>query len=238
MGPKIDQLPPSLESRNAVDQNSPNLGKPTRSPAGLVRVLVVDDHPVLREGVAAVLTGESDLTIVGEAGDGREAIEKFRALQPDVTVMDLHMPLMSGIDAMHAIRLEAPQARIVVLATLAGDVLAARALKAGAHGYVLKERVRDDLPDIIRAVHSGMKRIEPVIALQIADYACDPTLTSREIEILQLVSGGNSNKRIAKTLTIGEETVKSHVRNIISKLDARDRTHAMTLAVRRGIIQL
>jgi DNA-binding NarL/FixJ family response regulator len=220
-----------------VDQNSPNLGKPTRSPAGLVRVLVVDDHPVLREGVAAVLTGESDLTIVGEAGDGREAIEKFRALQPDVTVMDLQMPLMSGIDAMHAIRLEAPQARIVVLATLAGDVLAARALKAGAHGYVLKERVRDDLPDIIRAVHSGMKRIEPQIVLQIADYASDPTLTSREIEILQLVSSGNSNKLIAKTLTIGEETVKSHVRNIISKFDARDRTHAMTLAVRRGIIQ-
>jgi DNA-binding NarL/FixJ family response regulator len=238
LGPKIDQLLLSLESRIAVDQNSPNLGKTTEAPAGLVRVLVVDDHPVLREGVAAVLTGESDLTIVGEAGDGREAIEKFRALQPDVTVMDLQMPLMSGIDAMHVIRLEAPQARIVALATLAGDVLATRALKAGAHGYVLKERVREDLPDIIRAVHSGMKRIEPAIALQIADYASDPTLTSREIEILQLVSSGNSNKLIAKTLTIGEETVKTHVRNIIAKLDARDRTHAMTLAVRRGIIQL
>jgi DNA-binding NarL/FixJ family response regulator len=238
LGPTIDQLLLSLESRIAVDQNSPNLGKPTEAPAGLVRVLIVDDHPVLREGVAAVLTGESDLTIVGEAGDGREAIEKFRALQPDVTVMDLQMPLMSGIDAMHVIRLEAPQARIVALATLAGDVLATRALKAGAHGYVLKERVREDLPDIIRAVHSGMKRIEPAIALQIADYASHPTPTSREIEILQLISSGNSNKLIAKTLTISEETVKSHVRNIIAKLDARDRTHAMTLAVRRGIIQL
>jgi DNA-binding NarL/FixJ family response regulator len=221
-----------------VDQNSPVSGKATRAPAGLVRVLVVDDHPVLREGVAAVLTGETDLTIVGEAGDGQEAIEKFRALQPDVTVMDLQMPLMSGIDAMHAIRLEAPKARIVALATLAGDVLAARALKAGAHGYVLKERVRDDLPDIIRAVHSGMKRIEPAIAQQIAAYAHDPTLTSREIEILHLVSGGNSNKLIARTLTLSEETVKSHVRNIIAKLDARDRTHAMILAVRRGIMQL
>jgi DNA-binding NarL/FixJ family response regulator len=221
-----------------VDLNSPVSGKATRAPAGLVRVLVVDDHPVLREWVAAVLMGEADLTIVGEAGDGLEAIEKFRALQPDVTVMDLQMPLMSGIDAMHAIRLEAPKARIVALATLGGDVLAARALKAGAHGDVLKERVRDDLPDIIRAVHSGMKRIEPAIAQQIAAYAHDPTLTSREIEILHLVSGGNSNKLIARTLTLSEETVKSHVRNIIAKLDARDRTHAMILAVRRGIMQL
>jgi DNA-binding NarL/FixJ family response regulator len=139
---------------------------------------------------------------------------------------------------MHVIRLEAPQARIVVLATLAGDVPAARALKAGAHGYVLKERVCKDLADIIRAVHSGLKRIEPAIALQIADYASDPTLTAREIEVLQLVSNGNSNKLIAKTLTISEETVKSHVRNLIAKLGARDRTHAMTLAVRRGILQL
>jgi DNA-binding NarL/FixJ family response regulator len=221
-----------------VDRNSPILGKASKPPADLVRVLVVDDHPLLREGVAAMLMGESDLAMVGEAGDGREALEKFRALQPDVTVMDLQMPLMSGIDAMHAIRLEAPDARIVVLATLAGDVPATRALKAGAYAYVLKERVGEDLPDIIRAVHSGKKRIEPAVALQIADYASDPTLTSREIEILQLVSGGNSNKLIAKTLTISEETVKSHVRNIISKLDVHDRTHAMTVAVRRGIIQL
>ena len=220
-----------------MDRNSPNLGKTTERPTALVRVLVVDDHPLLREGVAAVLTG-SDLRIVGEAGDGREAIEKFRALQPDVTVMDLQMPLMSGIDAMHAIRLEAPKARIVVLATLAGDFLAQRALKAGAHAYVLKERVRNDLPDIIRAVHRGMKRIEPAIALQMADYAGDPTLTSREVEVLHLVAVGNSNKRIARTLTIGEETVKTHVRSIIAKLDARDRTHAVTLGMRRGFIQL
>jgi two-component system, NarL family, response regulator len=221
-----------------VERNSPNLGNKSKSPAELVRVLVVDEHPLLREGVAAILMGKSDLAIVGEAGDGREALAKFRALQPDVTIMDLQMRLMSGIDAMRAIRLEVPDARIVVLTTLAGDVLATRALKAGAHAYVLKERVREDLPDIIRAVHSGMKRIEPAIAQQIADYASDPTLTSREIEILQLVSGGNSNKRIAKTLTISEETVKSHVRNIIAKLGVHDRTHAVTLAVRRGIIEI
>jgi DNA-binding NarL/FixJ family response regulator len=203
-----------------------------------VRVLVVDDHPLLREGVAAVLTGKSDLTIVGEAGDGREAIEKFRALQPDVTVMDLHMPLMSGIDAMLAIRLEAPLARIVVLATLAGDVLARRALQAGARAYVLKERVREELSDIIREVHRGTKRIEPAIALQIADHADNPTLTAREIEVLQLVAAGNSNKLIARTLTVSEETIKTHVKNLIAKLGARDRTHAVTLSVRRGIIQL
>jgi DNA-binding NarL/FixJ family response regulator len=212
--------------------------RPVSVSTGQVRVLVVDDHPLLREGIAAVLTGKADMTIVGEAGDGCEAIEKFRALQPDVTVMDLQMPLMSGIDAMRAIRLEAPKARIVVLATLAGDVLARRALQAGAHAYVLKERVGKELPDIIREVHRGMKRIEPAIALQIADYAGDPTVTPREIEVLQLVAGGNSNKLIAKRLTVSEETVKTHVRNLIAKLGARDRTHAVTLGVRRGIIQL
>jgi DNA-binding NarL/FixJ family response regulator len=219
-----------------------NSGKACVRPAsvstGQVRVLVVDDHPLLREGIAAVLTGKPDLTIVGEAGDGCEAIEKFRALQPDVTVMDLQMPLMSGIDAMRAIRLEAPKARIVVLATLGGDVLARRALQAGAHAYVLKERVCKELPDIIREVHRGMKRIEPAIALQIADFAGDPTLTPREIEVLQLVAGGNSNKLIAKTLTLSAETVKTHVKNLIAKLGARDRTHAVTLGVRRGIFQL
>jgi DNA-binding NarL/FixJ family response regulator len=211
---------------------------PVSVPTGQVRVLVVDDHPLLREGVAAVLTGKSDLTIVGEAGDGREAIEKFRTLQPDVTVMDLQMPLMSGIDAMRAIRLEAPKACIVVLATLAGDIPARRALQAGARGYVLKERVREELSDIIREVYRGAKRIEPAIALQIADYADNPTLTPREIEVLQLVATGNSNKLIAKTLTVSEETIKTHVKNLIAKLGARDRTHAVTLSVRRGIIQL
>jgi DNA-binding NarL/FixJ family response regulator len=205
---------------------------------GNVRVLVVDDHPLLREGIAAVLAGKSDLTIVGEASDGPEAIERFRALQPDVTVMDLQMPLMSGIEVMRAIRLERPTARIVVLTSFAGDVLAQQALKAGAFAYLLKERVREELVEIIRAVHKGLKRIEPAIALQIADHATYPTLTSREAEVLQLLAAGNSNKLVAKALTISKETAKSHVKNIIAKLGARDRTHAVTLGLRRGVIQL
>jgi DNA-binding NarL/FixJ family response regulator len=202
-----------------------------------VRVLVVDGHPLLRAGVAAVLKGTSDLTMVGEASDGDEAIERFRTLQPDVTVMDLRMRGMSGVDDMRGILLESPTARIVVLTALSGDVLAHRALKAGASAYVLKERVGSELADIIRAVHQGMKRIEPAIALQIADHSSDLTLTSREVEVLQLVAAGNSNKRIATALTISEETVKTHVRNIISKLGARDRTHAVTIGIRRGILE-
>jgi two-component system, NarL family, response regulator len=203
-----------------------------------VRVLVVDDQPLLREGVTAVLTRNPDLTIVGEASDGREAIEKFRALQPDVTVMDLQMRPMSGIDAMCAIRLESPAARIVVLTRFVGDVLARRALEAGASAYVLKERVRMDLGDIVREVHQGMKRIEPSIALQIANYAGEQTLTSREVEVLQLVAGGNSNKLIARALTISQETAKTHIKNILEKLGVHDRTHAVTLGLRRGILQL
>jgi DNA-binding NarL/FixJ family response regulator len=203
-----------------------------------VRVLVVDDHPLLREGIAAVLTRKSDLTIVGEASGGAEAIEQFRALQPDVTVMDLQMPGMSGIDAMRTIRHEAPTARIVMLTASAGDFLALRALKAGAFAYVLKERVGTELADIIRAVHRGMKRIEPAIALQIADHSDDQTPTCREVEVLELVAAGNSNKLIAMALTISEETAKTHVKNILAKLGARDRTHAVALGLRRGIIQL
>jgi DNA-binding NarL/FixJ family response regulator len=186
-----------------------------------VRVLVVDDHPLLRAGVAAVLDGKSDLKIVGEAS-GREAIERFQALQPDVTVMDLQMPGMSGIDAMRAIRLKSPTARIVVLTTFSGDVLAQRALKAGASAYVLKERVRAELADIIRAVHR----------------ACDLTLTSREVEVLQRVAAGNSNKLIAKALTISEETAKTYVKSIVEKLGAHNRTHAVTIGLHRGIIEL
>ena len=203
-----------------------------------VRVLVVDDHPLLREGIAAVLAGKPDLAIVGEAGDGAEAIKRFRALQPDVTVMDLEMPGMSGIDATRAIREEAPAARIVMLTTSAGDFLALRALKAGAFAYVLKERVGTELADIIRAVHRGIKRIEPAIALQIAGHSNDQAPTCREVEVLELVAAGHSNKRIATALTISEETAKTHVKNIMAKLGARDRTHAVTLSLRRGIIQL
>jgi DNA-binding NarL/FixJ family response regulator len=203
-----------------------------------VRVLLIDDQPLVREGITAVLTRSPDLSIVGEASDGREAIEKFRALQPDVTVMDLPMRPMRGIDAMCAIRLERPTARIVVLTRFAGDVLARRALEAGASAYVLKERVGMDLGDIIREVHQGIKHIEPSIALQIAHYAGEQTLTSREVEVLQLVAEGNSNKLIGKVLTISEETTKSHVSNIIEKLGALGRTHAVILGLRRGILQL
>jgi DNA-binding NarL/FixJ family response regulator len=205
---------------------------------GEVRVLVVDGHPLLRAGVAAILKGTSDLKIVGEASDGREAIETFRALQPDVTVMDLQTPGMSGIDVMREIRLGRRTARIVVLTTFSGDVSAQRALKAGASAYVLKERVRAELADIIREVHQGMKRIEPAIALQIAHHASDLTLSSREVEVLQLVAAGKSNKLIAKALAISGETVKTHVKNIMEKLSCHDRTHAVTIGLRRGIIEL
>ena len=212
--------------------------RPLADLGGQVRVLVVDGHPLLRAGVAAVLKGTSDLTIVGEASNGREAIERFRALQPDVTVMDLQMPGVSGIDAMRAIRLQSPTARIVVLTMFSGDVLAQRALKAGASAYVLKERVRTELADIIRAVHQGMKHIEPAVALKIAHHACDLTLTPREVEVLQLVAAGNSNKLIATALTISEETAKTYVKSIVEKLDAHNRTHAVTIGLRRGIIEL
>jgi DNA-binding NarL/FixJ family response regulator len=202
-----------------------------------VRVLVIDDHPLLRAGVAAVLNGKSDLTMVGESG-GREAIERFEALQPDVTVMDLQMPGMSGIDALRSIRQKSPTARIVVLTMFSGHVLAQRALQAGASAYVLKERVRTELADIIRAVHRGMKHIEPAIAQQIAHHACDLTLTAREVEVLQHVAAGKSNKLIATALTISEETAKTYVKNIVEKLGAHNRTHAVTIGLRRGIIEL
>jgi DNA-binding NarL/FixJ family response regulator len=205
---------------------------------GSVRVLVADGHPLLRAGVAAVLDGASDLTIVGEASDGREAIERFRELQPDVTVMDLQMRGMSGIDALRGIRLGSATARIVVLTNFSGDVLAQQALQAGASAYVLKQRVRTGLVDIIRAVHQGMMRIEPAIALEIAQNVGELTLTPREVEVLRLVAAGNSNKLIANALTISDETAKTHVKNIIEKLGAHDRTHAVTIGLRRGIFEL
>lgn len=203
-----------------------------------IRVLTVDDHPVLREGIAAVLGGESDITVVAEASNGREAVEQFRAHHPDVTLMDLQMPLMHGTDAIVAIREEFPEARIIVLTTYSGDAQALRALKAGASAYLLKNTLRKELAETIRSVHGGHKKIPPEIAVEIAEHHSDDALTEREIEVLREVAAGNANKIVADRLAISEETVKAHMRNILSKLGANDRTHAVTIALKRGIIEI
>jgi len=203
-----------------------------------IKVLTVDDHPLLREGIAAVLEGQPDLQLVGEATNGREAIDKFRACLPDVVLMDLQMPEMNGLDAIAAIRGEYPDARIVVLTTYKGDMQAIRAFKAGASGYLLKSMLRKELLDTIRLVHAGKKRIPPEIASEIAEHHSDDTLTQREIEVLQHVATGAANKMVAGHLGISEETVKAHMRSILAKLSANDRTHAVMIALKRGIIEL
>jgi DNA-binding NarL/FixJ family response regulator len=203
-----------------------------------IRILTVDDHQLLREGIAAVLGAQEDMTLVAEASNGREAIETFRRVRPDVTLMDLRMPDMTGIEAIVAIRAEFPGARIIVLTTYAGDAQAAAALKAGASGYLLKNLVRKELIETIRAVHSGKRRIPPEIATEIAEHVADDALTEREIEVLRGVAAGKSNKLIAAELDISEETVKTHMKSILPKLDASDRTHAVMIALRRGILDL
>jgi DNA-binding NarL/FixJ family response regulator len=203
-----------------------------------IRVLTVDDHQLLREGIAAVLESQEDMTLVAQAGNGREAVESFRRLRPDVTLMDLRMPDMSGIEAITAIRGEFPDARIIVLTTYAGDAQAAAALKAGAAGYLLKNLVRKELLETIRAVHSGKRRIPPEIATEIAEHVADDALTGREIEVLRGVASGKSNKLIAAELDISEGTVKTHMKSILPKLDASDRTHAVMIALKRGILDL
>jgi DNA-binding NarL/FixJ family response regulator len=203
-----------------------------------IRILSVDDHPLLRAGVVALIETQPDMAMVGEATSGREAIEMFRAIRPNITLMDLQMPDMSGIDAIIAIRGEFPDARIIVLTTYGGDVLAHRALKAGARAYILKGMVRKDLLETIRAVHTGRKHVQTEVAYDLADHAGDDSLTAREVEVLALIGSGNSNKFIADKLSIAEHTVKGHVKSILSKLGASDRTHAVMLGLKRGIIQL
>jgi DNA-binding NarL/FixJ family response regulator len=203
-----------------------------------IRLLTVDDHQLLREGIAAVLEAQNDMTLVAQASNGREAIEIFRRLRPDVTLMDLRMPDMSGIEAITAIRAEYPDARIIVLTTYAGDVQAAAALKAGAAGYLLKNSVRKELLETIRSVHAGKRRIPPEIATEIAEHVADDELTIREIEVLRRVAAGKSNKLIAAELAISEGTVKTHMKSILPKLDASDRTHAVMIALKRGILDL
>ncbi|MCY1168486.1 Response regulator protein VraR [compost metagenome] len=203
-----------------------------------IRVMIVDDHPVLRIGISTIIEGQEDMKLVGEATNGAEALEQFRALRPDVTLMDLQMPRMSGVDAITAIRAESENARIIVLTTYAGDAQAMRALKAGAVGYLLKSTVRKDLLDTIRAVHAGRRHIPPEIAQEIAFHAADETLSEREIAVLSNVAAGKANKEIAWALAISEDTVKAHMRSIFAKLDVGDRTQAVTAALRRGIIEL
>ena len=208
------------------------------SPPNLIRILTVDDHPLLRKGIAALVNGEPDLKLVAEAANGNEAIDAFRSHRPDVTLMDLQMPEVDGIDAIDRIRREFPEARIIVLTTYSGDTQVLRALKAGASGYILKGHVHKELLDAIRAVHAGKKRIPPEIAAELANHATDDALTEREIDVLKLVAAGNANKQIADQLSIGEATVKSHISNILSKLGANDRSHAVTIGLKRGIIEL
>ena len=199
--------------------------------------MVVDDHPLMREGIVAVIQGAADITVVGEAGNGQQAIEMFRAHRPDVTLMDLQMPIMNGIDAIKTIRLEYPTSHFIVLTTYQGDVQALRALKAGATGYLLKNMIWKDLPESIRAVHSGRRRIPPEIAEALVEHVADDALTEREVEVLRRVATGTANKVIAFELSVSEATVKAHMKNILAKLGANDRTHAVTIAVKRGFLE-
>ena len=204
----------------------------------VIRILAVDDHRLIRQGIAGLIATQPDMQVVAEATNGREALKEFRAHRPDVTLMDLQMPEMCGLEAIIAIRGEFPEARIIVLTTYSGDAQALRALKAGARAYLLKDALDVELLDTIRAVHAGRKSISPEVSFQLAEHVADETLTPGEVRVLALIAEGRANKEIAKRLSISEATVKGQVRNILSKLDARDRTHAVMIGLKRGIIQL
>ena len=203
-----------------------------------IRILAVDDHPIVRQGIVGLVGIQSDMVLVGEASNGRDAIQQFRTHHPDITLMDLQMPEMSGIDSLIAIRNEFPNAKVIVLTTYAGDTQILRALKAGAQAYLLKNTLHRELLETIRAVHTGKKTLSPEVSYQIAEHATDDLLTPAEILVLRLIAAGNANKQIADQLSITEETVKSRVKNILSKLGANDRTHAAMIGLKRGIIEL
>jgi DNA-binding NarL/FixJ family response regulator len=203
-----------------------------------IRILAVDDHALVRQGIAVLVSTQPDMTMVAEASNGREAIQQFRTHHPDITLMDLQMPEMNGLDAIMAIRLEFPSAKIIVLTTYKGDVQIVRALKAGAQGYLLKNTFHKELVETIRAVHAGKKALSPEASYEIAEHSTDDALTPAEISVLRLIAAGNANKQIADQLSITEDTVKWRVKNILSKLGAHDRTHAAMIGVKRGIIEM
>src|SRR5271165_3418271 len=203
-----------------------------------IRIMAVDDHPLIRQGIAGLVSSQPDMKLVAEATDGRAAVQQFRAHQPDVTLMDLQMPEMNGLDAISAIRGEFPEARVIVLTTYAGDVQALRAVKAGARAYLLKDTLHRELVEMIRAVHAGRKCLSPEVSFKLAEHVADDLLTPAEVRVLRLIAEGNANKEIARQLSLSEETVKGQVRNILGKLGAKDRTHAAMVGLKRGIIEL